>query len=451
MLGFDYVVIGSGSGLPLANKLAEDGFDVAVIEKERPGGTCLNTGCIPSKLLINSADLVQQIQKAKKFGIQVHDIVIDYPKILQRTNHFTNSRSSNLFKVLSDQQNPAFFNDEAKFVGRKTLQIGEQKIKAKNIIIASGSRPNIPQIEGLDKISFLTSDSAMELTKKPEILTIIGGGYIGCELAHFFGMMGSKINIIHSHDLLLNHEDEDVAEKFTEMISQRYNVFLNYRTTKICKKNGQYLVTAHSNTDDVLEISSDNVLLAVGRIPNTDSMGLNNTDVELDDKGHIIVNEILESTNKGIFALGDVIKNQPFKHAANYEANCLYNTLSGCRTPVDYTKMPRAIFTSPQIASVGKTEQSLRSSKIKYKKLLVPFEKSAMGAIIDNHDGFVKLLLDENKEKILGAHILGPHASILIHEIIVAMNAPNPIDVLKKSIHIHPSLSETVSKTIGMI
>lgn len=239
MLGFDYVVIGSGSGLSLANKLAEDGFNVAVIEKERPGGTCLNKGCIPSKLLIHSADIVQQIQKAKKFGIKINNILIDYPKILQRTNHFITSRSSNLFKVLSDQQNPAFFNDEAKFVDKKTLQIGEQKIKSNKIIIASGSRPNIPKIEGLDKINFLTSDSAMELTKKPEVLTIIGGGYIGCELAHFFGMMGSKVNIIHSHDLLLNHEDEDVAKKFTEIISKRYDVFLNYRTTKICKKNGR--------------------------------------------------------------------------------------------------------------------------------------------------------------------------------------------------------------------
>jgi len=448
---FDYIVIGSGSGLDLANALAENNSKVAVIEKERPGGTCLNRGCIPSKFLIHSADVVEQIQHAKTFGIDVKNYSFDIPHMFHKTNNFTDSQSDAMLNGLSKQENPKFFHNEAKFTGDKTLRVGTSEITAQKIIIACGSRPKIPKISGLDKVDFLTSVEALRLNRKPKSLTIIGGGYIGCEFAHFFGSLGTEINIIHRHDTLLNKEDKDVSKKFTEMIEKKFNFFRNYDTKKITKNNDHYVINADSESGDNLEIYSEDVLITVGRVPNTDTLEVEKTGVNVDELGYVKTNKFLETSKEGIFALGDVLKNQPFKHAANYEAKCIFTTLQGTPYAVDYSVMPRAIFSSPQIAAVGKTEQELASQNTKYEKFIQSYSDTAMGTIIDDASGFVKILVDEKHEKILGAHIIGPDASILIHEIIVAMNSSHPISVLKKSIHIHPALSEVVSRAVDQI
>lgn len=448
---FDYIVIGSGSGLDLANALAQNNSKVAVIEKERPGGTCLNRGCIPSKFLIHSADVLEQIQNAKTFGIDVRDYSLDVSHIFHRPNNFTDSQSDAMLNGLSKRENPRFFHDNAKFTGYKRLLVGNNEITAPKIIIACGSRPMIPKISGLDKIDFLTSIEALRLNGKPKSLTIIGGGYIGCEFAHFFGSLGTEINIIHRHDNLLNKEDKDISKKFTEIAQKKYNFFPSYNTKKITKNNGEYTIQAESQSGDILEIKSDDLLITTGRIPNTDKLEVEKTGVELDESGHVKVNKFLETSKDGIFALGDVLKEQPFKHAANYEAKCIFTTLQGNPYEADYSVMPRAIFSFPQIASVGKTEQELISENTKYEKFIQQYSDTAMGTILDDDSGFVKLLVDTNHSKILGSHIIGTDASILIHEIIVAMNSPDSVDLLKKSIHIHPALSEVVSRAVGQI
>ncbi|MDX1596761.1 MAG: dihydrolipoyl dehydrogenase, partial [Nitrosopumilaceae archaeon] len=423
-LEFDYVIVGSGSGLDLANALAENNSKVAVIEKDKPGGTCLNRGCIPSKFLIHSSDVLEKIKNSNKFGIDITDYSLNASSMFQKTNNFTDSQSDALLNGLSKQTNPRFFHNEAKFVSKNTLQVGNYQITSPKIILATGSKPKIPEIEGLNKVDFLTSSDALRLSYKPKSMTIIGGGYIGCEFAHFFGTLGTEINIIHTHDNLLNKEDKDVSESFTKIMKKKYNIFPSYYTKKISKENDEYTIYAESKSGDILEIKSEQLLITIGRIPNTDSLQVEKSGIELDKGGYVKVNEFLETTQKGIFALGDVLKNQPFKHAANYETKCIYTTLSGSPYKVDYSVMPRAIFCSPQIASVGKTEQELSSENTKYKKLIQKYSDTAMGKIIEEEHGFVKLLVDENNEKILGAHILGHEASILIHEIIVAMNTP---------------------------
>lgn len=448
---FDYIIIGSGSGLDLANALSQNNSKVAVVEKGRPGGTCLNHGCIPSKFLIHSADVLEQIQNANTFGIDVRDYSIDVSHMFHRTNNFTDSQSDAMLNGLSKRENPKFFHKDAKFTGYKTLRVGNNEITAPKIVIACGSRPIIPKISGLDKIDFLTSIEALRLNRKPKSLTIIGGGYVGCEFAHFFDSLGTEINIIHRHDNLLNKEDKDVSKKFTEITQKKYNFFPSYNTKKITKNNGEYLIQGESQSGDILEIKSDDLLITTGRIPNTDRLEVEKTGVELDESGHVKVNKFLETSKDGIYALGDVLKAQPFKHAANYEAKCIFTTLQGKPYEADYSVMPRAIFSSPQIASVGKTEQELISKNTKYEKFIQPYSDTAMGTILDDDSGFVKLLVDTNHTKILGAHIIGPDASILIHEIIVAMNSSNPVDLLKKSIHIHPALSEVVSRAVSQI
>ena len=223
MKTFDLIVIGSGSGLDVANAAAQNGLKVAIVEKSRMGGTCLNRGCIPSKILIHSADVAETIKTAGIFGINVPSYTVDFEKIVRRSNSIVDSESDGIMNAFSGVDNPRLFHGECRFVGSKTIQVNGEVIKAEKILIASGTRPKIPKIKGLDGTGFLTSDEALRLTKQPKVLTIIGGGYIGAELAHFYGALGTKINIIQRRNAVLPSEDEEIASKFsTERTATQY-------------------------------------------------------------------------------------------------------------------------------------------------------------------------------------------------------------------------------------
>lgn len=444
---FDLIVIGSGSGLDVANAAAESGLRVAVIEKGRMGGTCLNRGCIPSKLLIHSADVAEMIRSAGQFGINVDGFTVDFEKIINRTNSIVDSDSDRIRQAFSEIDNPKLFPHECRFVDKKTISVGGQTIKADKILIASGTRPAIPKIKGLEGSGFITSDEALRLKKQPRVLTIIGGGYIAAELAHFFGSLGTKINIIQRRDMLVPDEDEEVARKFTDLFSKKYNVHLSYNTQSVSKSNGTFAVVAKNSSGKKIEIESDQLLVATGRVPNSDTLDLEKTGVKIDSAGFIVVDEHLETSAKGIFALGDAVGRYLFKHAANHEAQYAFHNLmhENKKVAVDYTAMPHAIFSSPQIASAGYTEQELRSKGIKYTKAIYPYIRTAMGEAIEDRDGFVKLLAS-SEGKILGCHIIGSHASILIHEVLVAMKLGAGIDAISRTVHIHPALSEVVAR-----
>lgn len=452
MREFDLIVIGSGSGLDVANAAAQHGMKVAVVEKGRMGGTCLNRGCIPSKLLIHSADVAEIIKTAHTFGIRVGSTSVNFKKIVARTSKIVDSDSDRIRTAFSQSENPKLFPHECKFVGTKTLEVGGSIIRAEKILIASGSRPRIPSIEGLQGSGFLTSDEALRLTKQPKVLTVIGGGYIASELAHFFGALGTRINILQRNRVLVPSEDEEIATKFTEIYSTKYNLYLSHNVESVTNKAGKFTVVARSPNNKVIGLESDQLLVASGRIPNSDNLDLANTGVGVDKKGFIKVDEYLETGIKGIFALGDVVGRYLFKHSANLEAQYAFNNIVGHeKSPVDYTAMPHAIFAWPQIASAGYTEQQLRTEQIGYNKAVYYYKDTAMGEAIDDRDGFVKILVSEKTGKILGCHILGSDASILIHEVLVAMRMGLNIDALARTVHIHPALSEVVSRAASSV
>ena len=452
MQEFDLIVIGSGSGLDVANAAAQHGMRVAVVEKGRMGGTCLNRGCIPSKLLIHSADVAETLKSAKLFGINVDGFSVDFEKIIGRVNHIVDSDSDGIRQAFSETNNPKLFPHECRFVGSKTLYVGNETIKADSILIASGTRPAIPKIKGLEeRIGFLTSDEALRLKKQPRALTIIGGGYIAAELAHFFGSLGTKISIIQRRDVLVPTEDEQVARKFTEVFSKKYDVYLGYDAESVSKNDKVFHVVAGNSTGKKIEVESDQLLVATGRTPNSDTLDLGKTGVKTDGRGFVTVDKYLETNVKGIFALGDAVGRYLFKHAANHEAQYVYsNLVHAQKTPVDYTAMPHAIFSSPQIAGTGYTEQELKKSKTAYSKAVYPYIKTAMGEAIDDKDGFAKFLVS-NEGKILGCHIIGSHASVLIHEVLVAMKLGAFIGSIAAAVHIHPALSEVVSRAASSV
>lgn len=447
MLKFDLIVIGSGSGLDVANAAAEHGLKVAIVEKDMMGGTCLNRGCIPSKLLIHSADVIDTIRKASLFGINIDGFSTDYSSIIKRVNGIIDPESSQIREAFNHIDNPKLFPTEAKFIGKKTMSVGDQIITAEKILIACGSRPSIPQIKGLEGSGYITSNEALRLEKQPKILTIVGGGYIACELAHFFGSLDTKINIIQRRDVLLRKEDEDVSKKFTEIFSKKYNVYTGYNPVLVRKEKGIFRVVATGSSGEV-ELESDQLLVASGRTPNTDTLDLGKTGVKTNEKGYIITDKFLETTTEGIFALGDAAGRYQFKHSANHEAGYAYTNMvhTNKNVGVDYTAMPHAVFSSPQVAGVGFTEQDLRKKEVEYLKSVYPYSGTAMGEAIDDREGFVKFLVDKKTRRILGCHILGTDASILIHEVLVAMRSGGTIDSLTNTIFIHPSLSEVVAR-----
>jgi mycothione reductase len=450
MREFDLIVIGSGSGLDVADAVAQSGKTVAVVEKGPLGGTCLNRGCIPSKMLIHSADIMERIQSAEQFGIKVKGYEVDFASMVKRVNDDIDGDSANIEKALRHSRNPVLFKEECRFVDRKTLRIGNETIKAEKILIAAGSRAKIPDIEGLRESGFITSDEALRLKVQPRVLTILGGGYIAAELAHFYGSLGTAINIVQRGKLLVPNEDEDISGMFTHLMSHRYNVLTGYIPVTVSKSDGIFEVTIEGvEKKERKIIRSDQLLVATGRAPNSDLLDLEKTGVNVDEKGNVVVNQFLETSVKGIFALGDIIGRYPFKHAANYEADYAYRNIMNpdAMEPVDYTAMPHAIFTSPQIAGVGKTEQQLRGEKVKCLVGIWNYYDTGMGKAIEDQTGFVKFLVDNNTLKILGCHILGTEASTLIHEVLVAMRSGDgTIGNILKVVHIHPALSEVVKK-----
>ncbi len=451
MQTFDLIVIGAGSGLNVSSAAAEKGLKVAVVEKGLMGGTCLNRGCIPSKIIIHSADVAEIIKKSKSFGINSKISSIDFAKITGRASKIVDKDAKEIEEGIKEDKNTTLFKVGAKFVAERTLQAGKETIKGNKVVIAAGTRPSIPSIEGLKDVDFITSDEALRLRKQPKVMTILGGGYIAAELAYFYGALGTKINIIQRGNFLVPNEDEEISKKFTGIFRKKYKILTGFQATKVMKKKNKIIVTAQ-NTKSTKKLVSDMLLVAAGRISNTDILDVKKGNVDVDEKGFIKTNEYLETTAKNTWALGDIAGKYLFKHSANLEAQYVYsNSILNEKIKVDYSAMPHAIFSSPQIAGVGLREQDLKAKNIDYAVGRYNYINSGMGIALQDNDGFVKILADRKTRKILGCHILGTDASILIHEVIVAMKNNLSVDAISSSIHVHPALSEVVQRAVNGI
>lgn len=463
MQSFDLIVIGAGSGLNVSSAASEMGMKVAVVEKGPMGGTCLNRGCIPSKIIIHSADVAETIKRAKNFGIDLRVnsrtrshvptkiFSIDFKKIIARASNIVDKDAKEIEEGIIEDKNTTLFKAGAKFIADRTLKVGNETIKGDKVVIAAGTRPSIPNIEGLKDIDFITSDEALRLKKQPKTMTILGGGYIAAELAHFYGSLGTKINIIQRGKCLIPNEDEEISRKFTEIFSRKYNVFTESDALKVESRSGKFVVQIKSK-GTTKKIISEQLLVATGRVPNTDLLDVAKTNVEINEKGFVKTNDYLETTAKNIWALGDIAGKFLFKHSANLESKYVYyNAVLNKKIKVDYSAMPHAIFSSPQVAGVGLREQDLREKKIDYAVGRYKFIDSGMGIALQDEDGFVKIFADRKTKKILGCHILGTDASALIHEVIVAMKAGLTIDAISDAIHVHPALSEVVQRAVNGI
>ncbi len=442
---YDVIVIGAGSGLDIASAYNSRGANVALIEPGPLGGTCLNRGCIPSKMLIHRAQLLSQIRDSEKFGITAEINEIKYEEIISEVNQAVSSDSKAIKTGITSSDNYDLYSTESRFVDDKVIDVDGEKLTADKIFIAAGTRPFVPPIKGVDNVEYLTSSEALKLEKRPDSMIIIGGGYIAAEMAFFFREMGVEITIVERGDRLLAREDKDISTKFTELAEEKYDVILNAKAEEIGENDAKEV---YLDTGEVLE--ADEVLMATGRRPNTDNLDLKDTSINLDERGFIDTNRYMETSIDGVYALGDIAGNYMFKHSANLEAQYAYLSSIGERDQVDYRAMPHAVFTSPQIAGVGETEQELEESGVDYRKSVYNYADTGMGMALKERHGFVKVMASKNGE-ILGVHIMGPEASTLIHEVLPVMRDNGNVKDVQDTIHIHPALNEVVGRAFDNV
>jgi len=448
----DVMVIGTGSGLEVSTEAAARGLSVAIVEHGPFGGTCLNRGCIPSKMLIHCANVMETIQHAGQFGIKARAEAVDWQFIIRRASDQIDEEARALEEGNRGHPNITVFKGTGRFVAERTLEVNGERIGAKTVVIAAGSRPSIPPIPGLDRVPYLTSDQALRLPEQPQRLAILGGGYISAELAHFFGALGTQVTIINRGPLLLRREDEQLARRFTEVYQRKFNVYLNSRVSRAYRE-GEGVGLEISTNGDTQTIVADAFLVATGRIPNTDLLEVANTGVKTDGRGFIQADEYLETNARGIWALGDIVGRYLLKHSANLEAAYVAHNMFNPdnKVAVDYHAMPHAVFASPQVASVGVAEQTARERSIPYVAGIYDYRDTAYGSSIEDRDGFVKVLAHPETKEILGCHIIGSEASMLIQEVVNAMRMRLTTDAITQSIYVHPALPEVVQRAFGAL
>ena len=459
----DFLVIGSGSGLDVANAAANRGQSVAVVDKGPLGGTCLNRGCIPSKMLLYHADVLETVERAAQFHIDAEVTDVEFSEIVREVNEEVESDSDSIRRGLRSSSRHDLYEGEGRFVDERTVEIvgGEDdgtRVRAETVLIAAGTRPSIPAIDGIEDVEYLTSTEALQLETPPERLVIVGGGYIAAELAHFFDTFGSDVTIVGRRPNLLPETDEEVAEAFTERYADRFTVHAGHAATAVSETGGTITVEAHpyeygegGGIDDTetVTVSGDTLLVAAGRTPNSDTLDLDAAGVETDDCGFVETDEYLRTTAEGVWALGDVVGEYLLKHSANHEARAVARNLFGDGLePVDYTAMPYAVFASPEVAGVGAGEAALREAGREYATRTYRYDQTARGSAM-KADGFVKALIDLDGN-ILGCHIIGPDAADLVQEVVVAMKAGSgTVQDIRQSVHIHPALSEVVQRAFA--
>jgi dihydrolipoamide dehydrogenase len=399
-----------------------------------------------SKMLMHRSKAANEISDSAKFGIKASIEDIDFEGMIKEVNENVAEDAEAIGSGVENVDNYDLYRAEASFVEDKVIEVDGEELTAEKILISAGSRPFIPPVEGVEDVDYLTSKDALELEEKPDSIVIVGGGYIAAEMAFFYSEMGVDVTIVERGEKLLKREDREIADKFTGLAHERYNVILEASAEKIEEKNDRKI--AHLDNGET--VKADEILMATGRRPNIDKLKLKeNTSISVTDRGFIQTDKGLMTSVEGVFALGDIAENFMFKHSANYEASIVYKNMNGMDVEADFTAMPHAVFTKPQIAGVGKTEQELEEQERNYRKSVYNYENTGMGQALKEENGFVKVLARE--DEILGAHIIGPEASTLIHEVLPVMRSGGGVSEIRDAIHIHPALSEVVGRAFDQL
>ncbi len=446
---YDLVIVGAGSG----NMLLTDEFRswrVAVVESDKFGGTCLNRGCIPSKILVFTADVARTVQHAAKFGVSAEFIGANWPAIRDRVFDRIDPLHEGAVSYRR-AHGVDVFRGVASFTSPDSIRVGDTELTADRFVLATGSRPAVPDIPGLGDLPYLTSDTVMRLGALPASMIVLGGGYIAAEMSHVFGSLGTRVTIVTRGPQLLSQHDLEIRARFTEIYGKLFDVRLGATVRRIAAKDGGVLAEL-ATPEGARPVEAEVVLVATGRVPNSDRLNVAAAGLALDEHGHVRTDETYATGVPGIWAFGDLANHFQLKHMANAEARLVrYNVLHpDSPRKLPFTIVPSAVFADPQIASVGATEQELQArGQDYYVRAVAPYSDTAYGWALEDTTGFVKVLADRATRRLLGAHILGPQASTLIQPLIQAMCFGNTVDQIATGVlYIHPALTEVVEQAL---
>jgi dihydrolipoamide dehydrogenase len=403
-------------------------------------------------MLIYPADVATMAKEAGKIGVNATVNSIDFANIMTRMHHLVNEDSGSQAKAVEATPDMKWFKGQGEFTGDYTLQVGGQTLTAEMIFIVSGARVGVPKVKGIDHVGCLTSDTVLELQSPPKSLIIMGGGYIGVEYGHFFAGIGTETTIIQRPQRILPDEEPEISDLLKLELQKRMQIFTGYEAMEVKQQGNEKTVVAKNRADGTLkEFTGEALMAATGRVPNSDLLKPERTGVKVDERGYVKVNEFLETSKKNIWAFGDAIGKEMFKHVANYEAGIAWhNSVHDHKVKVDYSVAPHAVFTHPQVASVGLKEAEAKQMGHKILVGTALYRDTAMGAAMGFPEGFAKVIVEEKTGRILGGHIIGPEASILIQEIISVMSTESRSFVpIIRAMHIHPAMPEVVQNAFG--
>lgn len=453
---FDLCVIGSGTGNSLVNRWFRNQKVAIVDGAERYGGTCLNAGCIPSKMLAYPADLAASVGPAARLGVDLRGASVRWRELQDRVFGRIDPMAESAEEYRRKNAHVTLFREHGHFVGPKRLRVGDQEITADAFVLAAGSRPRIPELPGIDDPAVAervhTSEDIMRLPSLPSSLVIVGGGSVATEFAHIFSAFGTRVTLLYHGSRLLRRADEAVGERFTDLLSQRVNLRLNQTLASLEITPSGMLEVETADADGVeYFFEGEHLLLAIGRVSNGDTLDLAATGVEVGPDGRVVVDAQQRTTAEGIWALGDISTPVMLKHVANHEMRVVQHNLLHPDDPIesDHRFVPQAVFSSPQVAWVGLTEQELRASGRAYVTSTRDYSTVAYGWAMEDTEHFVKLLADPATGLLLGAHIIGPDAANLLQPLTQAMSfGLDAATMASGQYWIHPALVEVVENAL---
>ena len=450
---FQAVVIGGGpGGYVCAIRLAQLGLKTACIESRGSlGGTCLNVGCIPSKSLLNLSEEFHNAQSLSNKGIEIGEVKLNLSKMMKNKDKAVTILTKGV-EFLLKKNKVTYFKGTGSFKSKNDIVIKDNDnketiIQTENTIIATGSVPvSLPGIE-IDEKVIVSSTGALKLEQVPKKMVVVGGGYIGLEMGSVWSRLGSEVHVVEFLDHITPGMDKEISSEFMKILKkQGINFHMQHKVEKIKKNNNNVIVSTLNENGTKKDFECDVVLISVGRKPNTEGLNLQKIGVELDEKKRVKTDKNFKTNQNNIYAIGDVISGPMLAHKAEDEGIAVAENIAGQSGHVNYDTIPGVIYTSPEVASIGKTEEQLKDLKINYKIGKFSFMANSRAKAIDDTEGFVKILADEKTDKVLGAHLIGPHAGELIAEIGVAMEFGASSEDIARTCHAHPTFSEAVKE-----
>jgi pyruvate/2-oxoglutarate dehydrogenase complex dihydrolipoamide dehydrogenase (E3) component len=439
----DIIIVGSGqAGVPLAVRLARAGKNVALVERGKLGGTCINTGCTPTKTMIASARAAHVAQSAGRLGVRVGDVKVDMPAVVDRKDAIVRGWREGVQRRLRDAgERLRLVHGHARFVGERALEVNGERLEAETVILDVGARARIPRIPGLDRVSSLLDNTrALDLRQIPEHLVVLGGGYIGCELGQMFRRFGAKVTILDRHDHLLSREDPDTSEAVEQVfVAESIRLALGAEVERV-DMEGALVVVRLAGAE---AIRGTHLLVATGRRANTDDLGCDVGHVALDARGFIIVDDGYATSAAGVYAVGDCAGSPQFTHTAWDDHRLLFDRLLGRSERGRKDRViPYTVFTDPQVACVGLTEREAKARGIPHEVATMPFGEIARAIEVDETAGTMKILIDPATERVLGVRLVGAEAGELVHVFVPLVEAGVSVRAVVRAEFVHPTFAE---------